>query len=193
MTYHNGKIYVGITNYNPIDYTYGQGRVAIIDANSRTLEDSIEVSTNPGIIFVDLQEEVNVVCTGDYFSVFGEVWRIDPQSGAVIGHFTLGGMPISERLSVEGKVFLAGGGDWATQGFLLEYDAQTETVLHGGDNPIVIPDKSSIMDVALDSQGRIYLASFSSDEILQLDPVSFAITNSYKVGDGPQKMVLVNI
>ena len=191
MTYYSGKIYIGITNYDPVNWTYGQGRVAVINADNRTLEDSIDVSVNPGILFVDFQNELNVVCIGDYFSSFAEIYRIDPVGNTVISSYTLGGSPSYEALSQEGKVFLGSGG-WLDEAYVMCYDAQSENIIYGGANPIVLSGETGAQGVAIDDEGNIYVCCFNTNHVVKMTE-SGQVLDIYEVGDGPQTIVYVEI
>ena len=189
MTYHDGRLYVGITNYNPATYTYGQGRVAVIDAASRTLLDSVDVGTNPGILFVDNQNELNTVATGDYFSVFGSVWRINISDNSVIGSYDIGGSPTHEVKAPNGEVYLGAGG-WDTEGYVLKYDSGNENVIYSGNNPIVLSGEAGAQGAAVDNSGNIYVCCFNTDHVVKMSP-SGTVLATYNVGDGPQTMVFV--
>ena len=195
MTYHDGELIMGFSNYDPVTWTYGQGRVAIIDAASRTLIDSVDVGTNPGMLFVDHQGEVNVVCIGDYFSSFGEVWRINPQDHSVIGNFAIGKSPAQEALAEDGTVYLAAGGlldaNWQPiEGYVLSYDSEGETPICDGSNPITITDATSVLGIAVDSDGTIYISCFNTNQVLAIDE-NGNILATYDVGYGPERLIYV--
>ncbi|NQS96960.1 MAG: hypothetical protein HQ591_00750 [candidate division Zixibacteria bacterium] len=191
MTYHNGKIYIGITNFDLETFSYGQGRIAVIDAGSQVLEDSIDVGTNPGILFIDHQDELNVICIGDYWSVFAEVWLIDPADNSVIDSYSIGSSPSYEALAEDGMVYLGAGG-WIDEGYLLSYDSESEEVIHGGYDPMIIPDEAGAQGVAVDSDGYIYVCCFSNDHVVKMDSDG-NVLETYEVGDGPQTLVYVEL
>ncbi len=189
MTEYEGRLYVGISNYDPATWSYGQGRVAVIDASTMTLLDSVEVGTNPGILFLDHQGELNVVCTGDYFSVFGEVCRVDPVTLEVMDSYEIGGSPGYEGLASDGMVYLGAGG-WVDEAYVLKYDSEAESVLNGASNPIALSGEAGAQGVAFDSEGSIYVCCFNTDHIVKMD-ASGNVLETYEVGDGPQSIVYV--
>ena len=196
MAYYNGILYIGFSNYDPGSWTYGQGRVAIVDAATRTLLDSIDVGTNPGMLFFDQQGELNVVCIGDYFTEFGSVWRIDPTTNTVLGNFDIGKNPAQEALAQDGTVYLAAGGEldpvtWLPErGFILAYNSISETVIHGEANPLIIEEPTSILGAAIGLNSDLYVSSNSADEALKIDSVG-NIIQRYAVGDGPERIIYV--
>lgn len=189
MTAYEGNIFVGVSNYNPTTWTYGQGRVAALDAAARILVDSIDVGVNPGVLFIDHQGELNVVCIGDYFSIFGEVWRVNPTTYTVIDNYHLGGSPNYEALAPDGMVYLGAGG-WVNEGYVLKYDSNAESVINGGSNPIVLSGESGAQGAALDSEGNVYVCCFNTDHVVKMD-ASGNVLDTYAVGDGPQALVYV--
>ncbi len=189
MTSYEDRVYVGITNFDQQSFTYGQGQVAVIDMNNRALIDTIEVGINPGILFIDHQGELNVVCIGDYFSVFSEVYRINPTDNTIIASFELGGSPSYATLLEDGKVYLGAGG-WDTEGYVLVYDSNSETVIHGGDDPIVIEGETGVQQIAVDLEGNLYACCFNSDHIVKMDTTG-NVLKVFAVGDGPQTLVYV--
>ena len=189
MTYYEGKIFTGITNYDPSSWSYGQGYVAVLDANTYALLDSIQVGANPGVLFIDHQNELNAVCTGDYFMMMGEVYRCNVNDYTVIDSYEIGGSPSYEALSEDGMVFLGNGG-WVDEGYVLSYDSQSETILHGGADPIILAGEPGIQGLAIDNEGYIYACAFNSDHLIKMD-ADGNVLETYNVGDGPQTAIYV--
>lgn len=199
MTYHQGKIYVGISNLDMVTFSYGQGRVAKIDAATMTLEDSVDVGVNPGVLFVDIQGELNVVCIGDYWSVFGEVWRVDLESFQSIDHFSIGGTPGYEAVDQWGNVYLGAGGwnDDDPEAYILQYNSITEEIIHDQSNPIVITGELGASGLAVDDAGDIYVCCFGweqiSNKIVKINPQGEVLeTFEVESGWGPQYLILLD-
>jgi len=189
MAYYDGKIFTGITNYDPLSFSYGQGYVGVLDAYNYTLLDSIQTGTNPGILFIDTQNELNVVCTGDYFMTMGQVFRCNVNDYSVTGSYDIGGSPNYAALDESGIVYLGAGG-WVDEGYVLSYNSQSETVLHGGSDPIVLAGELGVQGMAIDNQGSIYVCAFSTDHVIKMDSTG-TIIETYLVGDGPQAAIYV--
>jgi len=193
LTSYNDKLYVGYSNYDPSTYSYGQGYVALVE--NQALTDSIAVGTNPALLFMDTQNEVNVICSGNYVTEFGEVWTIDPSSFTVTDNFDIGKNPAQSAINSSGRVYIAAGGaldaSWnPIEGYVLIYDSITETIINGDANPLVIDEPTSILGIALDSEESIYVSSFNTDEVLKIDEEG-NILQRYNVGDGPERLLYV--
>ena len=189
IAFDEGKIFTGITNYDPGSWSYGQGYAAILDASSYSVLDSIPVGTNPGILFVDSQNELNVVCTGDYFSTFGEVYRCDISDYSVIDSYEIGGSPSYESVSEEGIVYLGAGG-WVDEGYVISYNSVSEAVLHSGSDPIILAGEPGIQGLTIDDEGYIYACAFNTDHLVKFDSDGNVI-ETFTVGDGPQTAIYV--
>jgi YVTN family beta-propeller protein len=77
----NGKIYV--TNSGGLDYPNYGNTVSVIDPETMTVEDEIEVLINPASIIADSEGDLYVVSLGDYGDVKNTLQRIDKATGEV--------------------------------------------------------------------------------------------------------------
>ena len=190
IMYLDGKLYIGVSNIDPNTYAYGQGQVVIIDAVTLEIDTTIDIGTNPGPIFVDQQGEINIVCIGDYFTTFGEVYRLDPSDNSILGNFPIGGSPGYAVMNSEGMVYLSVH-EWTGAAYLMKYDSNNETVINDAANSIEITGEGGYQGLALDDDGNLYVCCFSSDHVVKIDAEG-NILAAYDVGDGPQSLVYVN-
>ncbi|MBC8204920.1 hypothetical protein ISS30_00680 [bacterium] len=194
MTYHEGKIYIGVSNLDMVSFVYGQGRVAKINAATFTLEDSLDVGVNPGILFVDSQGELNVICIGDYWSSFGEIWRVNLTSFEPIGSPQfVGGSPGYEAVDAEGNVYLGAGG-WSGEGaVVLKYNCISEQIINDAENPILLQDEIGASGLTVDSEGNVYVCCLYSDHIVKINPEG-EILETFPLPDGwgPERVLLLD-
>lgn len=186
----NDKIYATSSNFNGSDWTYGQGKVIVHDLESLEMESEILVPANPQKLILASDGKLHVLCTGDYFSIFGQVVRIDLQTGTVVDTLLTGGSPGSFGEDVNGVVYLAGGG-WgsAPSGLVYTYTVDNFSMVHGESNPIEVGH--GIMSVTSNPQtAGAWVASFDTDEIFHITATG-AVTDQITVGDGPSKIALV--
>jgi len=182
----NGKIFVCNTGFNPNDFSYGQGTVAVFDPQLDSIVAIINVGKNPQSIKRDYQGELNVVCTGDYGSIEGSVYVINPNTYSVIDSILIGGTPNSVSIAWDKTAYLSAGG-FVGNGLVYTYESQTDSVLHGEANPIMVDLGAT--DVLVDKAGFCYVACFSSSTILKIDSAG-NILDTFSVGDGPLSSAL---
>lgn len=182
----NGKVYVCNTGFNPNDFSYGQGTVSVYDIQLDSIIAIINVGKNPQTIKKDYQGELNLVCTGDYGSVEGAVYVINPNTNSVTDSILIGGTPNSVSIAWDGTAYLSAGG-FSGNGLVYTYDGKTNTILRGKSNPILVGLGAT--DVLTDKSGLGYVACFSSSTILKIDSAG-NILKTYPVGDGPVSLSL---
>ncbi len=183
----DNKIYVTNTAFNSITYEYGQGTVYVIDATSNSVIDSIFVATNPQSLALDSDGELNIVCTGDYFSEWGKICIIDTITPFVVDTtIDIGGSPGSIAIAPNGKSYLGAGG-WVDSGYIYIFDTYTNEILRGFDNPILVG--KGVVGVTCDSANNIYSCNFSDNSISVIDSNDMVIY-TYNVSNGPQSIVL---
>jgi len=176
-----GKIYVANSGFDFGTFLYDPGTVSVIDPSADTVVATIPVGLNPQSVLVDRQGRVHVVCTGDYFSVFGVAYVIDPMLDAVIDSVMLGGSPGQASVGPDDVVFMAGGGFSGPEGYIFAYDAATLTALHGPGDPIVVD--SGCIGTSVFQDGTVFASSLS-DFVTRVDSAGNEL-NSFAVGDGP--------
>lgn len=180
----NGKVYVCNTGFNPNDFSYGQGTVAVFDPQADTVVTIINVGKNPQSIKRDYQGELNVVCTGDYGTVEGSVYVINSSTNSVVDSILIGGTPNSVSIAWDGTAFLSAGG-FVGNGLVYTFDSQINNILRGESNPILVDLGAT--DVLADKSGFCYVACFSSSTVLKIDSAG-NILDTFSVGDGPTSM-----
>jgi DNA-binding beta-propeller fold protein YncE len=181
------KLYVAQTGFNPSNYSYGQGRMAIINLNSFSLEREVNVGKNPQSIFLAPDGKLHIVCTGNYSDVSGAIYMYNPISDAVEDSILIGGQPSMGAVSPDGIAFLAAGG-WVNHGYIYSYNTATFEILRGPANPIF--SGLGVWTVALDSLGFIYSCDYNNDTVTKLNS-SGQVIATYAMGDGPQSIVIL--
>jgi len=187
VLFHDGYLYVAQTGFNPNDFSYGQGRMAIIDATDLTLIDEINVGKNPQSVILGPDSTLHVVCTGNYFDISGSIYIFDLNSQSVFDSILIGGQPVSGAIWRD-TVFLAAGG-WDDMGHVYSYESRSRMIIRGPSNPIEVG--MGAMALAVDSLGIIYSCAFGIDMVSRFN-VSGEILGSYALGDGPQSIVIVD-
>lgn len=194
ILFYEDRFYVGVSNYDFVNWSYGSGQLVVIDDQNFMIDTTLNIGVNPGPMFIDQQGELNVVCIGDYFTSFGQVYRIDPDDDTIIGSFNIGGSTGYAAMDNAGIVYLSGT-DWLTNSsYILTYDSNTESVIHGAGNPILISGESNTgyMGMAFDSEGSLYVCCFNSNHVVKIDGTG-QVLETYDMGDGagPQSLVYV--
>ncbi len=177
---HDRKAYVAVTAFNQSTWEYGQGRVVVFDTRTDQLMDTLNVGKNPQYLARDSHGYLHVVCTGDYWSVFGMIYVVDPGLDAVVDSFALGGSPGNLTICPDDIAYVAAGG-WASEGYAYTFDAASRVPLHNSTNPLVV-DSGCTMAVAY--QDSTCLIGGFSDVVRRIDSSGAGI-QSFLLGDGP--------
>jgi YVTN family beta-propeller protein len=174
---HNNKVYVANTAFDGNTYTYGQGTVTVIDATTDNVTKTIDVGMNPQDIALAPDGRLHVVCTGDYFSVFGKVFIINPSTDTVADSVLIDGSPGSIRISdVDKRGYL---GVWGAG--LLVYNTETKAIIHGTDNYFLGKGGSGLF---VDPDGNVFVSVWDDDQVIKLDKNN-TVLNTFTVGDSP--------
>lgn len=188
ILYDDGQLYVTQTYFNPDDFSYGQGRLAVISVVDFTVEDEFYVGKNPQWISRALDGRLHIVCTGNYSDVAGSVYIFDPVIGSVEDSVLIGGQPANLAISPYGTGYLAAGG-WVDHGHIYSYDIETGEIIRGPSNPITTG--LGVTWVAVDSLGFLYSCDFGDDTVTKLSPAG-EILRSFSLGDGPISLVILD-
>ena len=94
----DGKIYASNTAYDAATYGYGQGTVTVINASTGAAVKTINVDMNPFSVATAPDGKIHVVCTGDYWSTWGKVIVIDPDTDTIVSTIDIGGSPGNFKL-----------------------------------------------------------------------------------------------
>ena len=176
----DARVYVAITAFDKNNWTYGQGKVVVFDTETDSVDDEFAVGANPQYLAKDSLGRIHVICTGDYWSAFGEVHVYDPSLGTVIDDIELGGSPGNLTIGPDNTAFVAAGG-WYGPGHAYSYDALTLDVHHGSANPLVV-DSGCMMVVAF-QDSSMFVGAFK-DYVTRHNSMGVEL-NRWAVGDGP--------
>ena len=187
LTFHDGKLYICITGFSPVNFTYGIGKIAVYDTTLDTVVSEIVVGKNPQAIHPDLNGNLQVICTGDYSTAFGWVYTIDPQTESVVDSTYLGGTPGPFGIDWTGIALFAAGG-YSTDGWVYALDTEDDSILHDANNPLLV--NLGAGDVTTDKYSRAYVSCFSASTIDVIDVLLDSVVSSFPVGDGPLSAAL---
>jgi len=175
----NHKAYIGITSMDD-EHVYGQGKLAVYDIRGGSLLKQLDVGKNPNNLAVDSAGRVHVVCTGDYWSIWGIVYLIGTDTDSIMDSLSLGGTPGSIAIGPDNVAYLAAGG-WVSDGHMYAYNAQTLTVFHDVTNPLIVA-YGCMSAVAYQDSSVFSIGYFDTVENTDTSGV---ITATYAVGDVP--------
>ncbi|MCI0532438.1 MAG: dockerin type I domain-containing protein, partial [candidate division Zixibacteria bacterium] len=187
LTFYAGKLYVCVTGFNPVNFTYGVGKIAVYDTTLDSVVSEIVVGKNPQAIHRDFNGNLQVICTGDYSSAFGRVYTIDPQTESVLDSTYLGGTPGPFGIDWTGVALFAAGG-YSTDGWVYALDTDNDSILHDSTNPLLV--NLGAGDVTTDKYFRAYVSCFSASTIDVIDVLLDSVVSSHPVGDGPLSVAL---
>jgi len=180
IAYANNKIYTANTAFNGGNYTYGQGTVTVVNAQTGVKIEDINVFTNPQDIAVAPDGKLHVICTGDYFSQFGKVAIIDPASDTMVDSVIVGGTPGIIRISSVDKL-----GYLAVWGMgCLVYKTDTKEITHGEDGYFLGKGGSGLY---VDPLGNVFVSVWEDDQVIKVDKDG-TVLNTYNVGDSPSNL-----
>ncbi len=192
----SSNIFVTAGNLDPIDFTYGPGQLWRLSPEGAPI-DFLEIGTNPQQIIRGADGNLHIVCTGDYFSIDGVVYIVDPVSFTVIDSVNLGGWP--QRLALDeysGVVYSATSNwDLIGSGRLLAYDSRTHSLLWSAESAGNSLSGTGIVGLAA-FENHVFLPSMDSSfvEICNIDRVTMILTRvaRYTTGYGPIDVALVD-
>ncbi len=174
------KAYIACSGFDWGTYQYDAGRVAVYDIVGDSLRGYIDVDLNPQYMALDRLGRLHVVCTGDYFSVFGKVNIIDVATDSVIEIIDVGGTPGQISIGPENIAYIAAAG-FSMEGYVYSYHALDGTVYHDDGNPIEVD--LNCLTVAAYQDSTCLTGSFTN-YVNRIDSAG-SYLYSYAVGDGP--------
>lgn len=175
---YGGRAYTANTGLDFGTFLYGPGTVSVIDTATDTLVDADGDPSNgentpvflSGVnaqdLAVDASGDLWVVCTGDWWSVFGSVDIVDLGSLTTEATIPVGGSPGAIALGKE--IALLGDGAAAQ---LFAVHLASRTVLNGPANPIPLSATpwSFVPDIVFDRRGEVaYALSFLDDRVFEI-------------------------
>ncbi len=180
MAVHNGELFVCLTSFDFGTFAYGQGQIAVVDPDLDQVVATINVGTNPQAVLLDYQDELLVLCTGDFFSSFGMIYVIDPVTRTVTDSIATGGSPGHMALAPSGVVYIAAGG-WVGSGEVYTLNSDDNTLMRGSGNPVAVG--TGAVGMAADLFGNAYACAFSVDQVNRI--AGSTVNQTYALGDGP--------
>jgi len=188
VAYYSGRLFVANTGFNPVDFSYGQGSVSILDPSDGHQVAQPDVGKNPQAMAVGPDGIISVICTGDYDTVTGMIYFLDPVANTVIDSIATGGNPYLPAINAAGIGFVSAGG-WTDAGQVYSYDAVSRVVFRGSSDPILVG--TGAMGMALDSVGFIYSTGQITNSVSKFDHTG-VIHGTYNVGAGPASITLID-
>jgi hypothetical protein len=180
LAIHNHKVWVVLSNYDFNTFSTQDGFISVCSPLSDTVYAVIPVGHNPQFIAIDRFNVAHVVCTGDYGSITGMVYRINALTYAIIDSIPVGGTPGAIAVSPSGVAYIAAGG-WVTNGYVYSYNAVTGAVLHNSSNPLAVTTGATALTAYQDSS----MLTVSFNDMIDRIDSSGALIQGYGVGDGP--------
>jgi len=179
---------------------YGQGTVSIIDTKTNEVTAELDVPTNPQLFAMGSDGKIYVLCTGDYGSTSsGKLAVLETLYPApdytptptITDTIDIGGSPGDIEFTSTGCGFIAAGGEWGsgTKGYIYLYDINTDSVLRGPDNPIIVGNGATRILVD-DETDEVFVSCFQDDKVQKLDPADGTVLSTYLAGDGAQCLAL---
>jgi YVTN family beta-propeller protein len=179
----DNRLYVTCVDYDPVTWGYGPGRVEIYDLATLTLENTIWTNTvNPQSVALDSLNRLHVVCTGDYWSVWGSIEVYDLNTLNLELEIPIGGSPASFAVTPNGTAFLGAGG-WFSDGYVYTYNTITGEILHGETNPILVG--TGVIGVDVSKQDHGFACSLYGNVLTEIDADGTILT-TYDISGGPQ-------
>lgn len=206
----DGKLYVCATGFSFADFTYGEGRVHVIDTATDRLISTIPLGaeTNPqdlvrgadGMLYVLASGKVEFDANWTAHPAGSKVYRIDPTTDQVVGE-PLELQGIGDSRPNCGAIALAPGG----RAFLPDsqnnrlhvIDTNTGTLLRTGAE--ALETGTNPLGVATTPNGRVWVFNFVDDTLSVYDATSLSalyhgaggsgggsLGAALAVGDGPQ-------
>ncbi len=167
------------------DTSYDHGFVAAWDNRGDSVLAPIQVGENPGDLTFGPNDELYVVCTGEYDGT-GSVYVLDPNQMVVLDSILIGGDPTDIEILPDNTGFLAAGEGWwppGSPGHVLTFDAGSHAILRGSSNPILTD--GGVMSVTIASDSTVFSLNFADDTVTELDSAG-TIIRTFLVGDGAQ-------
>lgn len=199
------KAYIAMSCFNE-EYVYFPGKIEVYDFDLDSTTTRIDVGLNAQTIMKGHDGYLYVVCTGDYWDVFGMLYRIDPATDMVLDSLEIGGQPGDIAITREGLAYLAAGGwgGWSGRetkppsawlrghgsalspaddgGFVYTVDLQSWTVLHGPGDPLMTD--FGVVAVLAVSDTSVVTCNYQDDTITEMDSSGTVLARFY-TGDGP--------
>ncbi len=182
LAFARGKVWVCNTGFNPNDFSYGQGEVAVVDPALDSVVARLNVGTNPQAVKHTPHGELLAVCTGNFGSISGSLYIIDPASQTVADSVLTGGQPSTAAITYGNLAYLPAGG-FVGNGLVYKVNLNSKTVERGPGNPILVGTGATDAACDIDSN-YVYVACFSDGTIRKVNANDSTVAG-FQVGDGP--------
>lgn len=174
------KLFVVCSNYDFTNYIANESDVYVYDIGPDTLLETIHIGVNAQYAALDADGRIHVTATGDYFSVFGEVYIIDGDDYSTANSFPVGGSPGQIAIAPDQTAYIAAAG-FTQAGYVFSYNALTGEIYHDNGNPLEV-DQNCIAVVPYQDT-TLFSGSFT--DYIQIIDSSGAELNRFAVGSGP--------
>ncbi|NLH49395.1 MAG: hypothetical protein GX444_12465 [Myxococcales bacterium] len=151
-----GLLYIACTGFHLDDFSYDPGKVIVFDPEAGQIQARLDLpQVNPSRFAPALDGvTLYVVCTGNYFDQFGQIVEIGSGGLTVVDSFDLGTAPGTIGIGGNGLAFV---GEMMA-GSVYVFDTADNTVLHGADDPLPIPDAFWIQGLGVHpDDGGVYV------------------------------------
>lgn len=182
IAFARAKVWVCNTGFNPNTFGYEQGEVAVIDPALDSVVKKINVGTNPQAIKHTPDGKLLVICTGDFGSVAGSLYIVDPIAQTVTDSILTGGTPATAAVNFNNAAYLPAGG-FVGSGVVFKVNLNTKAVERGPGNPILVGTGATDAIYDIDSN-YVYVACFSDGTVRKITSADIVV-GSFLVGDGP--------
>lgn len=175
---HNDKLLVTNTGFDIASYTYEPGTVSVINVADFQVVTTLNVGLNPAD-FAVVDNEIHVVCTGDFGATTGVISIIDAADFTVTDSFNLGGSPASISAGNADTIYC--GNAWPAG--VYAYDATTHDIEITPDDDIFIGGNDVLAQNG--TLAVIDAVDYEQNSIVRIyDETTQSLLNEYEVGVG---------
>jgi DNA-binding beta-propeller fold protein YncE len=178
----SNRVWVTLSGYDGAEGKFKDGTVVVLNKSDLSEAARLAVPPNPQFLFTGADGRMQVICTGNFDDVSGEVVRIEADASAVRDTLALGGSPYRAAVAPGGVAYVAG-----YYGGVTSYDTGSFVVLHDVNDP-VLPEPS-YSDVAV-FDTRLYAANFDFDGVVVVDLSTLTKIGEFATGDGPSAVAV---
>lgn len=177
------RLFIADSGIRLTNFGYDSGTITVLDAASLANMGTVPVGLNPQWMH-EAGGEMHVVCTGNYFSVFGEIHVISMAGLAPVDTVVLGGSP--------GYLEFVDDIGYASDYFggIASYRLSTREVLHSFADPIAFGG-TGYAGMLADGFGNLYVTLYGDDLLVRVRLLDCAPDAAYPSGDGPSWVALL--
>ncbi len=181
----DSKLYVANSGYQYPDLL--DGTVSVISLDDFSIITTIDVHKNPQKMTLDSNDNIHLVCIGDYDEITGKIVLINTNSDSVDGMVDISGFPFNIAYAPNNRVYVGN----AFGGGLFVYDADSLEMIHNGTfsfggSAIAVSDETIFVADAgtFNDNSTIYLYDMSEESITSYNTaigsvdIAFATTHT---------------